>query len=183
MVILRLENIQRYLLCNDMKNVLLLDASYRPIEQISWQKAMTLFFQDKIEVIREYEDVWISSPSKKFKLPSVIRLVSYIFKLPWSVKLTRSNIFIRDNGRCQYCDKKLSKSRFTIDHVMPRSKGGDSSWENLVCSCSRCNTKKGDKTLKELGIKLKKTPCRPKNNIFMALKEESPECWLDFLPT
>ena len=164
-----------------MKSVLVLDSSYRPIKQISWQKAMTLFFQDKIEVIREYKDTWISSPSKRFRLPAVIRLVNYIFKLPWGIKLTRTNIFIRDKGKCQYCDKRLNKSRFTVDHVIPKSKGGKSSWENLVCSCSKCNTYKGDKSLKEMGIKLKKKPEQPKNNLFMILKDESPECWLDFL--
>lgn len=164
-----------------MKSVLVLDSSYRPIKQISWQKAMTLFFQDKIEVIREYKDTWINSPSKRFRLPAVIRLVNYIFKLPWGIKLTRTNIFIRDKGKCQYCDKRLNKSRFTVDHVIPRSKGGKSSWENLVCACSKCNTYKGDKSLKEMGIKLKKKPGQPKNNLFMILKDESPECWLDFL--
>mgnify|MGYP003139154920 FL=1 len=164
-----------------MKSVLVLDSSYRPIKQISWQKAMTLFFQNKIEVIREYEDTWINSPTKKFKLPAVIRLINYIFKLPWGIKLTRTNIFIRDKGCCQYCDKKLNKSRFTIDHVIPRAKGGKSTWENLVCSCAKCNAQKGDKTLNELGIKLKKKPAQPKNNLFMIIKDESPECWLDFL--
>jgi 5-methylcytosine-specific restriction endonuclease McrA len=164
-----------------MKPVLVLDASYRPIKQISWQKAMILFFQDKIEVIREYDDTWINSPSKKFKLPSVIRLVNYIFKLPWGVKLTRTNIFIRDLGKCQYCDKKLSKGRFTIDHVIPRSKGGKTAWENLVTSCSRCNTYKGDSLLKDSDFILKKKPCKPKNTFFVSTLEETPQSWVDFL--
>ena len=164
-----------------MKPVLVLDASYRPIKQISWQKAMILFFQDKIEVIREYDDTWINSPSKKFKLPSVIRLVNYIFKLPWGVKLTRTNIFIRDLGKCQYCDKKLSKGRFTIDHVIPRSKGGQTAWENLVTSCSRCNTHKGDSLLKDIDFILKKAPCKPKNTFFVSTLEETPKSWVDFI--
>lgn len=164
-----------------MKPVLVLDASYRPIKQISWQKAMILFFQDKIEVIREYDDTWINSPSKKFKLPSVIRLINYIFKLPWGIKLTRTNIFIRDLGQCQYCDKRLSKGRFTIDHVIPRSKGGKTAWENLVTSCGRCNTHKGDSLLKDIDFMLKKTPVQPKNIFFVSTLDETPQSWIDFL--
>tara|TARA_R110002124_G_scaffold131136_1_gene293224 strand:- start:166 stop:669 length:504 start_codon:yes stop_codon:yes gene_type:complete len=164
-----------------MKPVLVLDASYRPIKQISWQKAMILFFQDKIEVIREYDDTWINSPSKKFKLPSVIRLINYIFKLPWGIKLTRTNIFIRDLGRCQYCDKRLSKGRFTIDHVIPRSKGGKTAWENLVTSCGRCNTHKGDSLLKDIDFMLKKIPVQPKNIFFVSTLDETPQSWIDFL--
>ena len=120
-----------------MKPVLVLDSSYRPIKQISWKKAMTLYFQEKIEVIKEYEDTWIRSPRKKFKLPSVIRLIDYIFRLPWGIRLTRTNLYIRDKGQCQYCSKKLNKGRFTLDHVIPKSKGGKTDWNNLVVSQSR----------------------------------------------
>lgn len=164
-----------------MKPVLVLDASYRPIKQISWQKAMILFFQDKIEVIREYDDTWINSPSQKFKLPSVIRLINYIFKLPWGIKLTRTNIFVRDHGKCQYCDKKLNKGRFTIDHVIPRSKGGKTVWENLVTSCARCNTRKGDSLLKDSDFILKNKPTQPKNTFFISTLDETPQSWIDFL--
>jgi 5-methylcytosine-specific restriction endonuclease McrA len=155
-----------------MKPVLLLDSVYRPIKQVSWKKAMVMYFQDKIEIIREYEDTWINSPRKKFKMPAVIRLVNYVFKLPWGVKLTRTNIYVRDKGRCQYCDKRLNKSRFTIDHVVPKSKGGKTDWNNLVVSCSKCNTKKGDSLLSEINLKLKNHPCQPKNNFFMIIKDE-----------
>tara|TARA_Y100001938_G_C8079288_1_gene428069 strand:- start:1238 stop:1738 length:501 start_codon:yes stop_codon:yes gene_type:complete len=164
-----------------MKPVLVLDASFRPIKQVSWKKAITLYLQEKIEIIKEYEDEWIHSPSKKFKVPAVIRLINFIFKLPWGVKLTRTNLFIRDQGACQYCYKKLNKSRFTIDHVIPRSKGGKTSWENLVCSCSRCNTHKGDKSLAECGYKLKTPPVKPRTHFFMFMHGETPAAWEDFL--
>ena len=164
-----------------MKPVLLLDSVYRPIKQVSWKKAMVMYFQDKIEIIKEYQDTWINSPSKKFKLPAVIRLLDYVLRLPWGVKLTRTNIFIRDRGKCQYCDKRLKKSRFTLDHVIPKSKGGKTDWNNLVVSCSSCNTKKGDELLKDMGIKLKVKPCQPKNNFFMIIKDETPEDWVEFL--
>jgi|TARA_X000001388_G_scaffold9964_1_gene6208 5-methylcytosine-specific restriction endonuclease McrA len=166
---------------NNMKPVLVLDSSFRPIKQISWQKAMTMYFQEKIEIIREYEDTWVNSPRKKFKLPAVIRLINYVFKLPWGVKLTRTNLFVRDRGCCQYCDKRLSKSRFTVDHVIPKSKGGKTDWKNLVVSCAKCNTKKGDSLLHETNLKLGKSPIQPKNNFFMIIPEETPSDWIDFL--
>ena len=151
-----------------MKPVLVLDASYRPIKQVSWKKAMILYFQEKIEVV-------------KFKVPAVVRLINYIFKLPWGVKLTRTNLFIRDHGKCQYCEKKLNKTRFTIDHIIPRSKGGKTSWENLVACCAKCNTYKGDKSLKEADLQLKTKPKQPQKHFFMFIHGETPEPWMDFL--
>ena len=164
-----------------MKPVLVLDSSYRPIKQISWKKAMTLYFQEKIEVIKEYEDTWIRSPRKKFKLPSVIRLIDYIFRLPWGIRLTRTNLYIRDKGQCQYCSKKLNKGRFTLDHVIPKSKGGKTDWNNLVVSCEKCNIKKGDQSLKEVGYSLNQKPCQPKSGFLFTTLEEAPPDWLDFL--
>jgi 5-methylcytosine-specific restriction endonuclease McrA len=164
-----------------MKPVLVLDSSYRPIKQISWKKAMTLYFQEKIEVIKEYQDTWIRSPNKKFKLPSVIRMIDYIFRLPWGIRLTRANLFVRDKGQCQYCRKKLNRGRFTLDHVIPKSKGGSTDWNNLVVSCERCNIKKGDKSLKEVGFTLNPKPCQPKTSFLFTTIEEAPADWLDFL--
>ena len=164
-----------------MKPVLVLDSSYRPIKQISWKKAMTLYFQEKIEVIKEYEDTWIRSPRKKFKLPSVIRLIDYIFRLPWGIRLTRTNLYIRDKGQCQYCSKKLNKGRFTLDHVIPKSKGGKTDWNNLVVSCEKCNIKKGDQSLKDVGYSLNQKPCQPKSGFLFTTLEEAPPDWLDFL--
>lgn len=164
-----------------MSPVLVLDASYRPIKQISWKKAMIMYFQEKIEIIKEYEDKWISSPNKRFKIPAVVRLIDFIFKFPFGVKMTRINILIRDNSECQYCNKKLNRKRFTVDHVIPRSKGGKTSWENLVACCAKCNTLKGDKSPKEVALTLKKTPVQPKVNLFRYIHGETPEAWLDFL--
>ena len=142
---------------------------------------MTLYFQEKIEVIKEYEDTWIRSPRKKFKLPSVIRLIDYIFRLPWGIRLTRTNLYIRDKGQCQYCSKKLNKGRFTLDHVIPKSKGGKTDWNNLVVSCEKCNIKKGDQSLKEVGYSLSQKPCQPKSGFLFTTLEEAPPDWLDFL--
>ena len=92
-----------------MSPVLVLDAAYRPIKQVSWKKAMIMYFQEKIEIIKEYEDKWINSPTKRFKVPAVVRLVDFIFRFPFGVKLTRTNILLRDNSECQYCSKKLNR--------------------------------------------------------------------------
>lgn len=164
-----------------MKPVLVLDASYRPIKQVSWKKAMVLYFQEKIEVIKEYEDVWVNSPTKQFKVPAVVRLINYIFRLPWGVKLTRTNILMRDRAECQYCSKKLNKKRFTVDHVVPKSKGGRTSWENLVACCHKCNTYKGDKSPQEVGLTLRREPIQPKLSFFTYIHGETPIAWKDFL--
>ena len=164
-----------------MKRVLLLDSSYRPIKQLSWQKAITLYFQDKVEIVEEYEDEWINSPNKKFKMPAIVRLVNYVFRLPWGIRLSRTNIFIRDKGQCQYCEKTLNKGRFTIDHVIPKCKGGNTSWENLVACCARCNSKKGGELLQDTNLKLLKKPTKPKNNMFLIEKENTPQIWLDYI--
>ncbi len=164
-----------------MVPVLVLDAAYRPIKQISWKKAMVMYFQEKIEIVKEYENKWINSPRKKFKVPAVVRLVNFVFRFPFGVKLTRTNILMRDNAECQYCSKKLNRKRFTVDHVVPRSKGGESSWENLVACCHKCNTHKGDKSPHEAGLVLNKTPVQPKINLFRYVCGETPEPWLDFL--
>ena len=164
-----------------MQSVLVLDSSYRPIKQVTWQKAMTMFFQDKIEVVKEYENTWIRSASKKFKLPAVIRLVDFIFRRAWGVKLTRTNIFIRDRGRCQYCNKQLSRQKLTIDHIIPSSKGGKTLWQNVVACCAKCNTKKGNKSLKEAGMTLLSKPKQPRTNFFVVLDDSVPEVWKDFI--
>jgi 5-methylcytosine-specific restriction endonuclease McrA len=169
------------LIKDNMSPVLLLDASYRPIKEISWKKAMTLFFQEKIEIIKEYENMWIKSPKKSYKVPAVVRLVNFIFKYPFGVKLTRYNIFIRDMGQCQYCSKKLNKKRFTVDHVIPKSKGGESSWENLVACCHKCNSLKGDTLLGNSGLNLKNKPTQPRINPLSRTWEEIPPQWKDFL--
>ena len=108
-------------------------------------------------------------------------MIDYIFRLPWGIRLTRTNLFVRDKGHCQYCGKKLNRGRFTLDHVIPKSKGGSTDWNNLVVSCERCNIKKGDKSLKEVGFTLNPKPCQPKTSFLFTIIEEAPADWLDFL--
>jgi 5-methylcytosine-specific restriction endonuclease McrA len=123
-------------------------------------------FKDWGEVSQQMVQVdsseFISSPSINIKIPRVIVLVLYD-KLPKrQVKFSRKNIFERDGWQCQYCGvKPSSKSILNLDHVVPRAKGGKTTWANVVASCFKCNTKKGSRTLKELGWRLKKAPSKP----------------------
>lgn len=123
---------------------------------------MILWFQDKVEVL-EFHKVTVSSPSRTFALPAVMRLRQYIRPyLSMTVRLSRQNIFLRDSHYCQYCHEKFSEKRLTIDHVTPLSKGGKHEWTNVVTACSGCNNKKGDKSLEKAGLRLLKRPEKPR---------------------
>lgn len=141
---------------------LIVNAGYEPVKVVSWRKAIVLWLQDKVEVL-EYHSQTVSSPSKSFQLPSVIRLKSYMRPyFSMTVRLSRQNIFLRDHSTCQYCRVRLSEKRLTIDHVIPLSKGGRHEWNNVVAACSACNNKKGSRTPDQAGMRLLKTPARPK---------------------
>jgi len=168
-----------------MKRVLLLNQSFEPISIISWRKAICLLCLNKVETIKEY-DFYINSPSVSIKAPSVVRLLSY-FKRPWTeIKLTRGNIFARDGWKCVYCGKKFPEHQLTTDHIVPRCRGGKSTWENLVSCCQKCNGKKADKSLKEAGFKLLKTPKKPDVFTFFSkilLKGSAPKNWREYEKT
>jgi 5-methylcytosine-specific restriction endonuclease McrA len=138
---------------------LVLDAGYRPIDVMNWQRAIVMDLLEKADVL-EYYDATINSVSEQFFLPAVIRARWYgtnVGRLG-RVPLNRRNIMLRDGLKCQYCGKG---SNLTLDHVIPQSKGGPNSWENLVTACAPCNTRKGDSTLRELRWKLAKQPKEP----------------------
>lgn len=138
---------------------LVLDSAYRPIDVVNWQRAICMNLLQKADVL-EYYDFTISSVSEEFFLPAVMRARWYggnIGRLG-RVPLNRRNVMLRDGLKCQYCGKT---SDLTLDHVIPQSKGGPNTWENLVAACSPCNTRKGDKTLKQLRWKLAKPPKEP----------------------
>jgi 5-methylcytosine-specific restriction endonuclease McrA len=124
---------------------------------------MILWFQDKVEVL-EFHQTTVSSASRTFALPAVLRLKQYIRRpyLALSVRLSRQNIFLRDNHICQYCNQKFSDKKLTIDHVVPLSKGGRHEWTNVVTACSRCNNVKGDKTPEKANLKLLSRPEKPR---------------------
>ena len=138
-------------------------------------------YLDRVSIVAEY-DVHVHSPSQKIKIPSVIVLKDYV-KPQKRVAFTRFNLFLRDQFSCQYCG---SKDNLTFDHVVPRSRGGITSWENVVAACSRCNLKKGARSLRESGLTLRKPPRAPGAEELRNMGRKFPpnhlhESWIDFL--
>ena len=141
---------------------LVLNAGYEPLHTVSWQRAVCLIFTSKAEVVEEYTRM-IRSVSSVINLPKVIRLTAYVrmFHNYGIAKCTRKNILIRDNNECQYCGKKMTNSEATLDHIVPKSKGGKNDFLNLVTCCKKCNHKKGNKFLSQTSMKLRRRPKIP----------------------
>jgi len=143
---------------------LVLNFDFSPISVCTVEKAFLLIYLEKAEQIQDFEGAFLRTVSRNFKMPAVVRLLRYV-KLPFkSVELTRNNVFKRDSFECQYCG---SNRDLTLDHVLPRSRGGQSNWKNLVTACKPCNAKKGDYTPKEAGLDLHQRPFRPSYIMFL----------------
>jgi 5-methylcytosine-specific restriction endonuclease McrA len=140
---------------------LVLNADYRPLSYYplslwSWQDAIKAVFMDRVNIVSEYDRA-VSSPSFSMRLPSVVSLKSYV-KPSRMPAFTRFNVFLRDRFTCQYCG---SHEDLTFDHVIPRSKGGLTTWENVVAACSPCNLRKGDRLPREIGMLPHQNPFAP----------------------
>ena len=143
-----------------MSRVLVLNASYEPLNITSWKRSTILMLKGKAESLEENRDKFIWHDQF---LPTVIRLRYYV-KVPFrDVPLTRKNILLRDNNQCQYCHD--TKEKLSIDHVLPRSRGGKDKWENVTTACLKCNVIKGNKTPEEAGMKLQVKPYKPLSNL------------------
>lgn len=166
-----------------MERTLLLNITYEPLRVITWQKAITLLTLGKVEVVEEY-DREVHSVSFAIKLPAVVRLLRFVKWREKSIKFSRRNIYARDHGKCQYCGKALAQQEITYDHVVPKSQGGQTSWENVVTCCLKCNGKKGGRTPQQAGMKLRNIPKRPQWNMTVRLTigiKHAPESWRDYL--
>ncbi len=139
---------------------LVLDYAYRPHKIVSWERAVTLFFLGKVQVVEEYDEE-IRSVSISIRMSAVVRLMRAIRGPKRGVRFSRINILARDGWRCQYCSRKLPISRLNYDHVLPRARGGRTIWENIVTACYPCNQRKGDRTPEEAGMRLRHAPTRP----------------------
>ena len=145
-------------------NVLILNQDYQPLSVCNVRRSLLLLFLEKAEMLHNRPDYKIRTVSSEFDFPSVIRLRKYT-RIPFkNIVLTRKNVMRRDWNRCQYCG---SSSDLTIDHVIPKSRNGKDTWDNLVTACNKCNHKKGNKTPSEAGMNLKKEPYRPNHIIFL----------------
>ena len=165
---------------------LVLNADYRPLSYYPlslwcWQDAVKAAYMDRVDIVAEY-DHYVHSPTIRFRIPSVVVLKDYV-KPQKRVAFTRFNLFLRDQFSCQYCG---SKGDLTFDHVVPRASGGVTSWQNVVAACSRCNLKKGSKSLKRAGMSLARKPrCPEAEELRNAGRNFQPnhlhESWMDFL--
>lgn len=137
--------------------VLVLNASYEPVNVCTERRAVVMVFKG-VARVEEHNGHFLHSARMTLRAPSVIRLTEYIH-IPFKNRsLSRKNIILRDDSTCQYCGVHASASELTLDHVVPRSRGGGSSWDNLVACCKRCNHRKGSRTPEEAGMKLLRRP-------------------------
>ncbi|MBL8620127.1 MAG: HNH endonuclease [Myxococcales bacterium] len=162
---------------------LLLSQSYEPIKIISWQRAITLLFLGKVEVVEEYAHD-VRSVTVVIKIPAVVRLLRAFRRHHKPVKFSRVNIYARDGYTCQYCGVRLSVSELTYDHVVPRSQGGATDWTNIVTCCHECNRVKGGRTPRQAGMQLRALPVQPNwvpaVTIRVSLRSV-PDAWRDYL--
>ncbi|MCH8927890.1 MAG: HNH endonuclease [Candidatus Marinimicrobia bacterium] len=162
--------------------VLLLNQSYEPLQICNMRRAIILIFLGKAHSVEQFDDE-IRSVSYSIKMPAVIRIYSYINLPRNSIVLTRKNILKRDSLSCQYCGTKSSP--LTVDHIIPKVKGGKDSWENLTTACVSCNNKKGNRTLREANLKLLSKPRVPSRITFIQrfvrtpIKEWRPYLFMD----
>jgi 5-methylcytosine-specific restriction endonuclease McrA len=160
-------------------DVLVLNQDYQPLSICSVQRSVKLLFLEKAELLHDDPEKVIRTVNDEYSYPSVIRLRRYI-NLPYAkIVLSRRNIMKRDQHTCQYCG---TKSDLTLDHVLPRSRGGEDSWENLVTACNQCNVKKGNRTPDEARMPLDIEPYRPVHiTFFQNLLGGVQEHWKPYL--
>jgi len=170
--------------------VLKLNKSYMPVDIIDWKEAITLWSANKAEIISTYEDRLLHTGNRFTKpdfgaaerfmratydqkleswkmaleMPAVIRLFDFVApkkQIKFFESFTRHNVYKRDGGRCMYCGCEVSLNKFTFDHIIPKSRNGHTNWNNIVCCCLRCNSKKDNRTPEEAGMRLIKRPFAP----------------------
>ena len=164
----------------EMEQVLVLNASYEPLNVTTVRRAHVLVFKGKAEVIEKL-DRQLHSSTTSFPWPHVIRLVQYV-RVPRAIqrKISRRALFARDGWKCVYCG--TASGRLTLDHVVPRSRGGDSAWENVVTACAPCNHRKGDRTIEEARMELRFPPRAPAPVLFIQLAAPRiPDRWQQYL--
>ena len=165
---------------------LVLNADYRPLSYFplslwSWQASIKAAFLDRVDIVSEY-DRYVRSPSTAMKIPSVVALRQYV-RVSETTAFTRFNLFLRDEFACQYCG---DTGHLTFDHVIPRSRGGKTKWDNVVAACASCNHKKGARSLADSGMELLRMPRKPTTAELLRNGRKYPpdylhESWLDFL--
>ncbi len=161
------------------KAVLVLNTNYAPLMICTAKRAICLKYLEKVEVVETYQEE-VHSPSVTEKLPSIIKLKNFIRYNSMDVVLTRNNILLRDNYTCKYCGSKSVS--LTIDHIIPRERGGSNNWDNLVAACQDCNIKKGNRTPEEANMILLKQPIKPNRiHYFQQFIRQDQSSWRPYL--
>jgi 5-methylcytosine-specific restriction endonuclease McrA len=166
-----------------MQWTLLLNSTFEPLRVVTWKKAIIMVMLEKVKVLEEYECM-IRGVSFALRLPAVIRLNHFINWRAPIVKFSRQNLYVRDKGRCQYCGSPFEPRDLTYDHIIPRSKGGQTEWTNVVTCCTACNLRKGGRTPEEAGMSLIRKPRVPVWIPLLTMSlgiEEPPDPWKDYL--
>ncbi|MBI5544252.1 MAG: HNH endonuclease [Deltaproteobacteria bacterium] len=168
-------------------DTLVLSASYEPVARVTWRRAISLLFAGKVEVLDEYEDRHVHTVTLAVRMPSVVRFLRTLSRKRRAMRFSRQNVYARDHGRCQYCGTAVSPGMATYDHVVPRSQGGRTCWENVVIACAPCNQKKGCRTPEQACLRLLVAPVRPKKlpslRLTLTFQKGMPISWQNWLPS
>jgi len=167
------------------RKILLLNSTYEVLSFVTERKAIKLVVKNKVEVLNFWDDI-ITFGYGNMKLPSILRLINHVKRNYYNSNFSRRALIKRDENRCQYCAKTLSASRITIDHIIPRSQGGITSYTNCVVCCFTCNSKKANRTPEQAMMVLMKTPKQPtlaSMHCFIDSKEQWHSSWDDYLKT
>ena len=162
---------------------LLLNALYVPVRILHWQDAVKMRYEGTVDVVAEYQDE-IRSPSVSWRMPAVVRLRRMPKQRQRGVKFSRVNVYMRDKFTCQYCSRRCAFDEFTYDHVVPRSAGGRTCWENIVAACQPCNLRKGNRSCDEAGMWPRREPVVPRwlpAATPRIDRQGAPEEWLAFV--
>ena len=168
------------LLCKEMAEVISMEeGTFANYDFSSWAELSAL----RATMLREEHDDWVRTATTEIQAPRVIRLLGFDKVPRQTVKFNRRNIFARDNNQCQYCGKKFSTSELSLDHVIPRSQGGGTTWENIVCACVDCNVRKGGRTPRQANMTLIRKPEKPRRSpaLSMKLSQKKYQSWQSFL--
>lgn len=165
-----------------MERTLLLNQGYEPISVIPWRRAICLMTLGKVEVVETY-DRDVRSVRLVFKMPAVVRLLRAVGCFRSQVRFSRQNVLARDRWTCQYCGARRPLQELTYDHVVPRSAGGKTAWENIVTACVECNTRKANRTPEQASMRLRKLPVRPTWVPVFTIevsRSSMPDAWRDY---
>jgi 5-methylcytosine-specific restriction endonuclease McrA len=168
------------LLCKDLAEVVSLEEGQFATYNFSTWRELSEY---RALHFRQEDDDWVRTVNSQIQVPRVIRLLGYDKMPRQGVKFNRRNIFARDNNQCQYCGKKYPTSELSLDHIIPRSQGGQSTWDNVVCSCVSCNVRKGGRTPREARMSLVRKPEKPRRSPLLNLKmsHRKYQSWRTFL--